>query len=239
MRKLFITVATVILAGCAAVHTAQMVLPPALQGAQQITLTGIGGGRSGSFVAGDFRGEFRRSDERFAFFDSAIERRSGGTSFVVRGPGINGAIEANCRMRERTVTLGIVNFETDPMAYGCRFTHEGQVLPARFEVQARRQGIGGMLRRQERRGEIAFDRVTLGIRSVHDLEGTTLQMASPIGYVFESGGMVVGSVEINGAPVIRFAADTAREVRRAVLLAALALGLFWDPADSALGREAD
>jgi hypothetical protein len=238
MKKLFIAVATVSLAGCAAIQPARMVVPPALQGVGQIGITGIGGGRSGSFVAGDFSGEFRRSDERLAFFDPVFEHRSGGTSFVVRGPGINGAIEAKCRMRERTVTLGILSFETDPMAYRCRFTHEGRTLPARFEVQVHRQGISGSLRRQERRGEIAFDQAILSIRSVHDLQGSALQMATPIGYVFESEGAVVGSVENNGIPIIRYAPDAAPDVRRAVLLASLALGLFWDPVDSALGREA-
>jgi NAD(P)-dependent dehydrogenase (short-subunit alcohol dehydrogenase family) len=61
---------------------------------------------------------------------------------------------------------------------------------------------------------------------------------TPIGYVFEHEGQAVGAVEINGTPVITHSPHTEDVMRRAILIASLALGLFWDPAESALGREA-
>lgn len=230
--------AALVAAGCASIQPAKMAVPPVLAVAETMPVSGIGGGRNGSFTAGPFNGAFTRSASRLAFFDPLYERRDGRTTFTLTGPGINGSLMASCRMRERTVTLGVISFEPHPMAYGCEFTHEGRVIPARFELQSHREGLGGMMRRQERRGEIALDRVILQIRSVHDLQGSPIQMGTPIGYVFEHAGEPVGAVEINGAPMVSYASSTDEETRRAVLVAALALSLFWDPAESALGREA-
>jgi hypothetical protein len=216
-----------------------MAMPASLSAsAESVTITGIGGQRSGVYAAGAFAGDFNRSASRLAFFDALHERRNGRTAFSVAGPDINGAIQVSCRMRERTINLGVISFEPHPMAYRCDFIHERQSILARFELQAHRQGVGGMMMRQERRGEVALDRVVLQIRSVHDLQGSTVQMGTPIGYLFERDGRTVGAVEVNGAPVITYARDEDAATRRAVLIASLALGLFWDPAESALGREA-
>jgi hypothetical protein len=241
MKRIILTAALALVAsGCASLEPARMALPANLsESVETATVDGITGGRNGSFSAGHFSGTFSRSATRLAFFEPLYERRDGRTSFVVSGPEINGAITVSCKMRERAITLGLLSFEPSPMAYGCDFSHEGRALPARFEVQAHRQGVGGMMMRQERRGQIALDRVVLQIRSVHDLQGSPIQIGAPIGYVFERDGQAVGAVDIIGAPVITYAAGENAETRRAVLMASLALGLFWDPAESALGREAE
>lgn len=233
-------VAAVSVVACVSLEPARMALPPALDGhAETVGITGIGGGTAGQFQAGSFSGSYNRSASRLAFLDPLYERRDAHTSFAVSGPDIVGALAVDCRMRERTITLSVVSFEPNPMAYGCTIAHEGRILPARIEVQAHREGLGGMMMRQERRGEIALNEVVLKIRSVHDLQGASIQMATPIGYVFEREGQAVGAVEINGAPVIAYGPDTDAATRRAILIASLALGLFWDPAESALGREAE
>lgn len=235
----WIAAAVLALGACATIEPARMALPaPLLSAGETVAVAGVGAGRSGAFRAGEYFGAFTRSDARLAFFDPLYERRDGRTDFSVSGPDIQGRIAASCTMRERTVTLSIVSFEPHPMAYVCDFQHEGRRLPARLELQAHRHGLGGMMMRQERRGEIAFDRVVLQIRSAHAVQGSSLQMATPIGYVFERDGVPVGAVETNGAPAITYGAEANPETRHAILLASLALGLFWDPAESALGREA-
>jgi hypothetical protein len=88
-------------------------------------------------------------------------------------------------------------------------------------------------------GKIAFDRVVLQIASVHRLEGSAIETATPIGYIFEHEGVPAGSVELNGRPEVRFARGSDAPTRRAVMIAATALGVLWDPADSTLGREAE
>ena len=140
-------------------------------------------------------------------------------------------------MRERVLDLGIMEFTPGPMSYRCEFTADGRAIPARFELQEVRSGIGGALSREERRGEIALGGEIVQIRSVHRLEGSPIEMASPIGYVFEQDGRPVGAVELNGSPVI-YLADAADEgLARTIVVGAMALAVFRDPANSALEED--
>ena len=239
IRLALAATAALVAAGCASIQPARMAMPPSLAAAESMPITGIGGGQTGRFAVGDSTGSFSRSATRLAFFDALFEHRDGHTSFSLSDGAAAGLLTAECRMSERTVTLGIASFEAHPMAYGCTFRRDNRTIPARFELQARRAGLGGMLMQQERRGEMTFDGITLSIRSVHDLQGSALSMATPIGYVFERDGADIGAVEINGEPMIAFRPGTDEITRRAIIAAALALSLFWDPAESALGREAD
>ena len=225
-----------LLAACESLPPARMALPSALQAGNAMTLPvdGIGGARTGRFRAGAYSGDFRRSEERLAFFDPLFEMRDGGASFTLAGPEIEGAIKADCRMQKRTLTIGVASFQTKPMAYACAFSQEGRPMPARFEVQEVHEGLGGALMREERRGEIALDDTRLQIRSVHTIAGSPFELASPIGYVFEQDGRPLGAVEVNGAPVISLAPGADAEAQRAIVIGAMALGLFWDPANSAL-----
>lgn len=224
------------LSGCAAIQPARMALPHNLtSSAVTVPITGMGGGRSGAFRAGDYAGRFTRSDERLAVFDPLFERRDGRMDFELTGPDIVGSLRVACRAQERTVTLGVVSLEAQPMSFGCDISSGGSG-PARLDVGAHREGVGGRLMRQERRGEIALDGVVLQIRSVHDVEGSGVQMATPIGYVFEQNGAPVGAVEINGNPVVSYNPAEGARTRQAIFVASVALGLFWDPGESALGR---
>jgi hypothetical protein len=174
-------------------------------------------------------------ESRLAFFD-VVENRSGLSSFTLAGPEIDGQIEAQCTMRERNINIGDIAFMLRRMAYGCEFTTNGRPFPARFEIQEAREGIAGALMKKERRGEIALDREVLQIRSVHGLEGSPIQMATPIGYVFEREGRIVGAVELNGTPRMFVPRDADVAVRRAVIAGSMALAVFWDPANSSLGE---
>ncbi|MBL0925760.1 MAG: hypothetical protein IBJ12_15010 [Sphingomonadaceae bacterium] len=212
-----------------------MRLPPALvQQSAPIPIKGIGGGRQGQFVADAWRGSYNRSEERLAFFETFVTNR-GHSQFIIEGPGISSSIEAKCRMRERVLDLEIVEFTPGPMSYRCEFTAAAQAIPARFELQEVRSGLAGALSRRERRGEIALGGETVQIRSVHKLEGTPIEMAVPIGYVFEQNGFPVGAVEINGSPRLFFAEATNENLSRTIVTGAIALAIFWDPANSALG----
>lgn len=221
--------------GCAAIRPAQMMLPENLATAQaeRVRIEGVGGHRRGEFTSGEYRGRFERSATRLAFFDTLYESRNGTVRFDVTGPGLGGTIGARCRMRERTVTLGIVGFTPKPMAYRCEFDVDGRPFAARFELQEAGSGGGSLLMKRGRRGEIAFDRVILRIESVHSVEGSPLSLATPIGYRFDVDGQPVGAVELNGSPVVFLAPGIGSGERHAVWMAAFALALFWDPADLA------
>lgn len=220
--------------GCAAIRPVEMRLPSALAAnSARLPVEGIGGWTHGRFRTGDYTGGYERSEERLAFFDTFI-RNSGHADFTIAGPGISSTIEAACRMRERVLDLDIMEFTPGPMAFRCEFTADGRAIPARFELQEVRSGIGGALSREERRGEIALGGEIVQIRSVHKLEGSPIEMASPIGYVFEQDGRPVGAVEINGSPVIFVGDLTDQGLARTITVGAMALAIFWDPANSAL-----
>ena len=67
-------------------------------------------------------------------------------------------------------------------------------------------------------------------RSVHHIVGGKLPTADPMGYVFEQDGEAIGALELNGKPVLTLSPDTDLDRRRAVMVAAVALATFWDPA---------
>lgn len=242
MNNLFRTgtclLAAMLVAGCT-LEPVRMAMPVPLADAPGLPFEGIGAGQQGRFRMGPYAVSFRRSDTRLALFDAIDERRSGRVEFIVDGPEFNGPVEAECEARMRTINLDIISFDPQPMAYRCRFTEQGRLLPASLEVQQSRSGVADMLMRQSRRGEMALDRVTIGIASQHRIKGSPLETAHPIGYVFTRGGAPAGAVEMNGTPVLRFAPGSDATTRRAVVLAGLALGILWDPADSALGNDAD
>lgn len=232
--RIFLLPLALLASACAALPPAQMRLPPALEhSAVRLPVEGMSGWTHGRFRVGQYAGGYERSEERLAFFDTVI-RNSGHSDFVIEGPEIGSTIEASCRMRERVLDFGILEFTPRRMAYRCEFTAEGRQIPARFELQEVRSGLGGALSRRERRGEIALGGETVQIRSVHKLAGSPFELASPIGYVFEQGGQPVGAVEINGSPVVFFADANDDGLSRTIMVAAMALAIFWDPANSAL-----
>ena len=215
------------LSACAAIRPAEMARPAGLQSADATPIFGIGGGETGNFTAGQNNGAFSRSAMRLSFFE-LYNLRDGGATFSLTGPDFAAGLEARCVMKERSVTINIVEFKPAPMAFGCEFASGGQKLPAVFEVQ---EAAPGLTNRQERRGRVMLDGAALDIRSVHAIAGSVLPVSAPIGYVFERNGAAIGGVEINGDPVM-FAAPGANTAdRRAILLAALALSVFWDPAN--------
>ncbi len=231
MRRMTILAAALLATACA---PAQMRLPAGLASVgQTLPVEGIGGGNKGRFYVGDWQGSFTRSEERLALFDAFITN-SARAGFVIEGPGISDTIEADCRMRERVVAISVVSFTPQRMAYSCQFTAGGRAFPARFELQEARTGLADDLSRRQRMGEIALGGEVVQIRSVHKIEGTPLEMASPIGYVFEQNGKPVGAVELNGKARLMIADPANEGLSRTITVAGMALALFRDPANSPL-----
>lgn len=225
------------LGGCSAIRPAAMQMPSDLaQSASAIPISGIGGGRHGRFAVGDYRGGFERSEERLALFD-LFATNKGHAAFTIEGPEISDYIDTRCRMREREIDLGILEFKPAKMALRCEFLAAGYPFPARFELQEVSKGLGGALGRRERRGEIALGGELVQMRSVHRVEGSPLAVAAPIGYIFEQRGRPVGAVELNGQARLFLAPGTDPGLARTLTIAAVTLAVFWDPANSALDAD--
>lgn len=222
-------------AACASIQPAQMVVPASLDAsAETLPMTGIGGWTKGDFAFAGHDIAYKRSESRLSVF-RLVERNAGYTRYTIRGPSISDEIGVDCDIRELNISLGDATFTPKKIAFGCDLTANGLPFPARFELQEIREGLGGILNKKERRGEIAMDRVILEIRSVHKLVGTPIEMASPIGYVFLQDGQPVGAVELNGTPQVKLPVTDDVALRRAVITGAVTLALFWDPANSTLG----
>jgi len=208
-----------------------MRLPDNLATATRTEFTGIGGWRSGDYTAGAYSGRYERSSDRLSYFGTVNEAR-GHSEFTIAGPDIPEGIEGRCRMRESSLDLGLVEVTTRPMAYRCEFRAEGRPIPAWLELQED-NGSGTPINRYVRYGRIELDGEAVDIRSVHHLAGTSLPVSTPIGYVFEQRGRPVGAVELNGHPALVVEPGASPELQRTLTLAALALGVFWDPANTA------
>ena len=218
--RLFVPVlGALALAGCA---TAQMQLPNNLASATRTEFNGIGGWAKGDYTAGAWSGRYERSATRRSYLIPLVENR-GHSEFTLERVGTD-PLEGNCRMRENSVDLGLVEVTTRLMAYRCEFER------GFLELQ---EVNGGHINRYERRGRIALEGETVEIRSVHHLAGTSLPVSTPIGYVFEQRGRPVGAVELNGGPVLMIEPGASPQLERTLTLAALALGVFWDPANTA------
>ena len=218
--------AAITLPACA-IRPAEMARPAALMNANATPIDGIGWGETGAFAVGQNRGEFSRSASRLSFFEM-FNSRDGGATFTLQGVGFQQPVQVSCTMREHTITIDIVEFKPGPMAYGCDVRANGQLLPARLEVQ---EAAPDFTNRQQRRGAVMVDGSVLDIRSVHEIDGSPLPTSAPMGYVFERNGVAIGGVDLNNGPLMYETPGASAADHRAVLLAALALSIFWDPAN--------
>lgn len=235
-RSALTCTSALILAACASLPEAQMRLPADLAGGSAVPISGIGGGNLGMVSAGQLSGSFERSETRLAVYDAIGERRKFDLRFFLVDNQTNGRINLECRMRTSTVTVDVVSVDAEPMNFVCLIDGEDGAPAGRLQLRSVREGLGGMLSLEERQGEVAFDGVMLQIRSSHQLEGTSLSIADPIGYVLSQNGQPVGAVSLNGQPILTFHSDADARLRRAVTVAGVAIGLFRDPAASHLGR---
>jgi hypothetical protein len=233
MRPFAPLLTTLALSGCAALPPAHMALPPDLPARTEATaITGMGGGTRGSFTVAGADGSFNRSATRLALFDDLAVFDRGGAGFTLAGPGAAPAIAAVCSQRQTTVNLGIVGFAAKPLAYECDFKRDGQALAARLSLQEARDGSGQLTAQAQRRGLLQWQGATLTLRSVHQVQGSPLPLQTPIGYLFEAEGRgAVGAIELNGlTPALWLPPASEPQLRQAVLIAAVALAVFWDPA---------
>lgn len=224
----------ILLNSCGSIRPAHMKVPDSLLATTSMhSVEALGSGTRGSYRLAAHGGTFRRAESRLQFFE-LLDRRSGSARFTLQGPLIEGQIEAECKMRERAINLGVFSARAKPMSYRCEFAMDGHGIPARFELQEVREGLAGALNKSERRGEIAMDPVVLQIQSVHELEGSAFTLATPIGYLFLQNEVPVAAIELNGRPRVYLPAADDIPLQRAVVTAAIALAIFWDPADSLL-----
>lgn len=217
------------LAGC--VREARIAMPSQLAAsAERIELRGLGGGTGGSFTLGGEEGRFTRGAERLGIFDPLLVRHSGGGSFRIEAPGGGSELAGRCAYREGQVNLGPVSLTPQRLAYRCEFARGGRPIDAGLAIEDPQGAFGTLHGRSERRGTLWFEGERIDVRSVHRDEGGGLPLPHALGYMFEADGVEIGAVDLNGGNKTLFVPHAGKR-REAVIAAALALSIFWDPAE--------
>ena len=68
-----------------------------------------------------------------------------------------------------------------------------------------------------------------GVPGLDTVLGGGLPTGMPLGYAFDVGGRQIGAVDLNGTNKTIYAPSRPGPERDAVLMASLALSVFWDP----------
>jgi len=230
----------------AAIPVAQMALPPDFAArAVRITIDGFGGRNRGDYLLREpdgttFSGEFSRAESRLGVLDPLLVRSKAKGAFSFVDSSTDVSIKADCDMRKLTVNVDIVTVDAKKLVYQCEFRSDGALTDARLFIgQPKRQGLKQKLLAQDLRyGEADLFGQRLSIESVHEYRGSKLGSQSAVGYLLKSGDNLVAAVELTDVdPGLYIVEDLSADMRRIIYVTALAIGVFRDPADSALDAE--
>ena len=220
--------AALLLAGCASLPAAQMALPAPLVASAPERLQGLGYGRKGEFTLGVERISLSRGRDRLELFEVVSFDRSPTRYTLTRADGKS--IEASCRGRQTTVTLGVLQGQAKPFSFECEWRQPPQGRLAGMTIAAPSSVPGT---RAERSGSFTMGATTIELKSVHNVQGSTLPLEQPIGYLMSHQGRPVGAIELNGSTPRLWRPAPSDPLAEPVTLAALALALLWDPAAAA------
>ena len=228
MRRSPLLLATLVLllAGCASVREprsgreARMAQPASVAGVAEETFGKPAWGRQGEFTLSGQRVRYERGAERLSLFDPLAAEVRAPLRFSWAGPAGDSATVCEGWTPEQSANGRLA--AAKPWVLSCRWGSAPAAMLQIGEGQMRR----GKLSREGayRRGEL-----TVGLRSVHLLEGNPTPRTAAVGYEMLHQGTVVGSVDLSGSlPRLR-RPDPATPLGRAVTEAALALALVSEP----------
>ena len=203
-------------------------MPGDLQSNSEVLrLTGMGGWQDGHFRLGASEGRFsRRATKTTAL--NAFVRNAGGGGFEVTGPELGGSAGGRCGFQEREINAGVATLPNERLTYNCAFQRDGQPVDGGLFLAEVPSG-SGILAGRTRAGELRLGQLTVAIRPIHQAQGGGLPTDMPLGYAFDVGGRQIGAVDLNGTNKTIYAPRQPGSERDAVLMASLALSVFWDP----------
>ena len=213
------------LSGC--VREARIAMPADLASrTERLEVAGMGYGESGDFTLGASHGRFTRLSLQAG--DGFVVENVGRGSFDIAGPELGGRVTATCGFHEQELDTGLLVATSARLAYGCEFERNHMPLPGGLLV-AEVPTSRGVLAGRTRAGELQIGDLRIGIRAIHDMEGGRLPSGTPLGYAFDVDGRQIGAIDLNGGDKTIYAPRAAGAEREAVLIASLALSIFWDP----------
>jgi len=246
MRKILIVSMALQLAGCTAATMEGFSEIATQDGVERIDITAVSAWMNGSFRVGDSKGYLRRvalSDaigwgpdgigSDFDLVRDGYAARFGRMAFEISRADLGGLAEARCtysREEERTaidrVTLAR---PLEPLRVTCRYRIEGReagALNLMADPDTRARYAEG------RKGEITIQGARLALQTRHGIAETNATVSDASGYVMlDEEGQTVGAIELTGGVSRRAILPNDPAQRKAAVLAAITLALFWDPGD--------
>jgi hypothetical protein len=197
---------------------------------EQLELTGMGMWPNGTFRLGSSQGRFTRRAVQTKVFDTFM-RNVGSGGFEIAGPEFGGSAGGRCGFdeRERDVGAGVI-VPLGRLTYHCEFQRNGHRVSGGLFLAEVPNG-SALLAGRTRAGELQIGDVKVGIRPIHHAASGGLPTGMPLGYAFEIAGLQVGAVDLNGTAKTIYAPRQPGPERDAVLMASLALSVFWDPGE--------
>jgi len=194
---------------------------------EAVEVAGIGGSSKGTFRVGQSQGRFSRSADHVKI-DDLHQRNIGGAHFEAIGPDFSGTASGDCNFDEGQLDWGVATFSEKRLTYTCAFRLndriDGPLVLA--EVPSGKGALAGVTRA----GELRIDGTTMTVKAVHQFRENRVRSGQPLGYIFSMSGREVGAVDLAGRKTVYLPREPGPE-RRAVLMAGVALLLFWDPGE--------
>jgi len=220
-----------LLAGCAATRggregraperrDAHMAQAPSVAGVAEESFGKAAWSRKGDFSLSGQRVRYERGADRLALFEPLPGNLRAPLNFSWQGPAGESATVCEAWAQEASANGRLT--DSKPWVLSCKWGSAPAAMLQIGEGQMRR----GKLSREGayRRGEL-----TVGLRSVHLLEGNTQPQTAAVGYEMLYQGTVVGSLDLSGSVPRLRRPDPATPLGRAVTEAALALALVSEP----------
>ena len=246
MPKLWISGTAMLLASCVPATMAGFSEIAAQPGAEQVDIRAIPFWKDGNFRVGNSQGSVRRVARDLAIgrgweFLTLIPdvpgfmqgENTGRMTFTIAHPDLGGRAEARWVYSRGDARLGLGNVRlataTEPLAFNCRYQIDGRDAGA---IRLYANPEDGASLTDGRTGEIVIDGTKLELETQHGIAEINAGAYGTTGYVMVDGeSQAVGALELTGGNSQRAVLPNDPAKRRAALLAAITLALFWDPGD--------
>lgn len=200
----------------------RIVLPADMaEAAEKLPVRGMKGKDKGTFTVGSAQGTFfRKSDLEYS---RDLRQVTGKNGFTFAAAETGGVIAAQCGFREEELDFALTE-KPRRLHYECAFTRDGKPIEARLTLSNPEPA------KDRRAGQLDFEGQSIAIHSVHQLAGAKVPTRYPLGYLFETGGRAIGGVDLSDTSRPDLFAPREAGLRKAILVAGLALSTFGDPA---------
>lgn len=183
------------------------------------------------WTAGPWNGTFSasgRSTRLFGVRSSDISR----ASLTINGPGFeDGEVAVECEGGQLDFSISFITFDHDDLAYTCSFSRNGEALDSSLELALSSSGLLRGLGRTERAGATRYEGRIVNFETQR-LSGVGLPSGRVPGYVIRDGDLEIGGMDYGIMRPTLFLPPEGDDNREIVLVTAIILATFIDPANS-------